>query len=1073
MKKSYKTIKMFVVLLALMTMKMSAQLNGLYTINSASPASTSNFTSFTALSTALNSLGVSGAVTINVVANSGPYVEQVTFNQATGISATNSVTINGNGNTLTFASSNTSQAWTILMNSADYMAITNLTVTGTGSGAYPIMFVGGADYNVISNCRFAVPAEATSTSQIPVVFSGSNSTYGSLANSGSFNTFTGCTMFSGYCAISHWGMTGSPYNTDNTFNNCNLTDWYLMSMYNYYAKNVTVRGCNITRPTRTTLTTTYGMYLYYCTGAMIDRNRFSNLYGGGPGNTGTLYGIYAYYNPISGIGVQQNRFQNNLYKYDDNFNGFFYGIYMYYWNGFVEHNTFDFNMPNYNYTGTVYGYYGYGAATSYPITYRNNIVTMNCGGTGVHYAFYCPITGGFTLDYNNIINYRSIGTASTTNNYHSYWNGGWYNQTQLATQATNVNGAMLDPQYINSSSPAGNNYMPTNAALNNLGTAVGITTDLNNQTRATIPDMGALEFLNNPCSGAPAITSVLTPTAILCPSVVLNLGFVNSYTVANMGFQWLSSTTSSVGPFTAISGATNQALTTPPTTVNTWYTASVTCLNGNQSINTTAGLIQIAGTTTNTVPYYESFEGITGNNVLPNCSWTKNGSNCLTYVSTQLNNRFPRTGSKFASFYYNPANTNAFYTNGIYLNAGVTYSASMWFTTEYYGYTNWTDLSILVGPNQSATNATVVATTGGPAISPSYKSLSNTFTVGTSGLYYVAVRGTGNTSSSAQYLTWDDLLIEAPCSLNTTTVGIATSNSLICLGQSVVLTGSGASSYTWSNGSTANSITVTPNGSTNYVVYGTSGLSGCVGTANQNISVNPTPIVSIFAGTGSVCKGNSISLTAFGAANYNWSGNGGNNAMVSVSPTVTTSYTVLGTNSYGCVGSAVQVVNVNNPPTLNVGGVNTSMCINESMSLTVSGANSYTWTSPSVMIQGANVVVSPIITTNYTVMGTDANGCIGTSNYQLTVNLCTGLNEITTSNGVRLFPNPTKSDLNIEFANDLSKVITVTDVTGRVVLSNNLTGKKANLSLNNLANGVYYVKIESNNTTEVVKVVKQ
>ena len=92
-----------------------------------------------------------------------------------------------------------------------------------------------------------------------------------------------------------------------------------------------------------------------------------------------------------------------------------------------------------------------------------------------------------------------------------------------------------------------------------------------------------------------------------------------------------------------------------------------------------------------------------------------------------------------------------FYTNGIYLKAGVTYSAALWYQTEYYGYNNWTDLSILYGTTQTATGQVTIATTAGPAISNVYKSLSNTFTVPTSGIYYIAVRGTGNTSSSAQY----------------------------------------------------------------------------------------------------------------------------------------------------------------------------------------------------------------------------------------------------------------------------------------------------------------------------------
>jgi hypothetical protein len=348
---------------------------------------------------------------------------------------------------------------------------------------------------------------------------------------------------------------------------------------------------------------------------------------------------------------------------------------------------------------------------------------MNVGGTATRYAFYCAIAGNFNTANNNFINYRSIGTASTANNYHSYYNGNWYNQTQLFTSTgQNVNGTMMDPMYINPTSTLSTNFMPTNAALDNMGNAVGTAQDNNSQVRGTVPDVGALEFLNTPCSGAPAITSVLTPTAVQCPSVVLGLGFASSYTVANMSFQWLASNTSSVGPFTAIANATSQAFNTGMVTQNTWYTASVTCLNGNQSINTTAGLVQIAGTTTMNVPYYENFESVNSLNRFPNCSWFSPslGTSVSTYTSAQTQNRIPNSGTRFNSFYYNPANTSYVYTNGIYLNAGVTYSTGLSFMTEGYGYANWSDLSILLGTSQSTTGLVSLASTNGPAISPVY-----------------------------------------------------------------------------------------------------------------------------------------------------------------------------------------------------------------------------------------------------------------------------------------------------------------------------------------------------------------
>src|SRR5688572_7753159 len=102
MKKAYKIISILTVML-LLTVNGVAQLSGVWTINKTLPTAGTNFNSFNDCATVLNSLGVSGPVTVNVVAGTGTYSEQVTFNQAPGISAIQNVVINGNGNTIAFS----------------------------------------------------------------------------------------------------------------------------------------------------------------------------------------------------------------------------------------------------------------------------------------------------------------------------------------------------------------------------------------------------------------------------------------------------------------------------------------------------------------------------------------------------------------------------------------------------------------------------------------------------------------------------------------------------------------------------------------------------------------------------------------------------------------------------------------------------------------------------------------------------------------------------------------------------------------------------------------------------------
>ena len=237
--------------------------------------------------------------------------------------------------------------------------------------------------------------------------------------------------------------------------------------------------------------------------------------------------------------------------------------------------------------------------------------------------------------------------------------------------------------------------------------------------------------------------------------------------------------------------------------------------------------------------------------------------------------------------------------------------------TEYYGYNNWTDLSILYGTTQSTTGLVSIASSNGPAVSNVYKPLSNTFTVATSGLYYIAVRGTA-ASGSAQYLTWDDLSITIPCtsnSPNTPSVSLVASSNTICAGESVNLTASGADTFTWNAGSNASSFSDSPSTTTSYSVVGTNTLTGCMSSMSQMVVVNPVPVIYVVSDYQSVCAGSPAHLQAIGATSYTWS-NGANSPNITVNPTAATSYTVLASSVNGCVGTAVQMINTYQLPTV-------------------------------------------------------------------------------------------------------------------------------------------------------------
>ena len=193
-----------------------------------------------------------------------------------------------------------------------------------------------------------------------------------------------------------------------------------------------------------------------------------------------------------------------------------------------------------------------------------------------------------------------------------------------------------------------------------------------------------------------------------------------------------------------------------------------------------------------------------------------------------------------------------------------------------------------------------------------------------------------------------------------------------CLGDSVTLTSSAASSYAWSNGATTQSVTVTLPGSYNVTV---SDGNGCVGSATPvtvTINPNPTPTVTPNGPT-TFCVGGSVILTSSPASSYTWSNGATTQA---ITPATSGSYSVTVTDAIGCLGSSTPVtvtVYPNPSPTITPGGP-TTFCDGGSVTLMASAATSYLWSN-------ASTTQSILVTTSgsYIVTVTDANGCVGSS----------------------------------------------------------------------------------------------
>ena len=206
----------------------------------------------------------------------------------------------------------------------------------------------------------------------------------------------------------------------------------------------------------------------------------------------------------------------------------------------------------------------------------------------------------------------------------------------------------------------------------------------------------------------------------------------------------------------------------------------------------------------------------------------------------------------------------------------------------------------------------------------------------------------------------------------------------ICLGGSVVMTATGASTYAWSTGATTSFIKESPSTSTGYIVVGTD-VWGCSASSSVMVTVNPLPVVQIEP-VSVICPGETALLKASGAQSYAWFPMMVMGDIVSVNPTQTSSYTVLGTDLNGCASNATRSVPVH-PLSPVYAGADQAICEGATAQLSASGGISYVWHSDEIADPTVpDPAVSPQQTTTYVLSGIDINGCEGSDAMTITVN---------------------------------------------------------------------------------------
>lgn len=290
------------------------------------------------------------------------------------------------------------------------------------------------------------------------------------------------------------------------------------------------------------------------------------------------------------------------------------------------------------------------------------------------------------------------------------------------------------------------------------------------------------------------------------------------------------------------------------------------------------------------------------------------------------------------------------------------------------------------------------------------------------------------------------------------TVVATTNKTLVCVNGTAILSASGAQTYQWSGGPSTSSYTVNPIITSNYTITGTDAV-GCTDTKTVLVSVF-SPSVSVNTITSSICSGKSTTLIASGANTYTWNNGLGSNANVAVSPTISTGYTVSAnttSNNLSCPSSNSLLITVYNNPNISIAATKTVMCRKDPAALlTASGGVTYLWNNNAV----TNTLIASsasATTTTYSVVGTDANGCVNTSSIVIKVNACTGINEQSfAASNISIYPNPNngefqinaKTNIQLKLVNELGQLL-------RTFELNAENGYK--VDIRDLPNGIYFI----------------
>lgn len=549
--------------------------SGNFTINATAPASATNFQTF---ADAINhiSCGINGPVVFTVVTNSGPYDEQVVIPHINGASATNTITIKGNGETLGSANASSTNRAILAINGTDYLTIDSLNIDATqGAYGWGIALSRQANNNTIKNCHIKCSGISQTVNFVGIVLNGSLGTLNTNGDNGNNNIIINNTIDGGYTSIYATGnsVTSSALTTNLLIKNNVLTNMYSSGILaTNIVSGLVISGNDISRYGRTSTNSTTGINSgANCAGILIEKNKIHNMFDALPTSIVSFSGI-----SVLGDGRlgQENRVENNMI-YNIGGNGNQYGLADYAADTtYFYHNTIVLDNAT-STTGATYGF----TQSSYAadVQVKNNLIVVTRGGTAQKRAVnFTTATSLLSCENNAFYFAPSAGTDNMFGQIGNITYPAFADWQSANFNAYDQFSKDVDPSFNNSSA---DDFTPTSSIIDDICPYLGVSKDIMGVSRnPTTPDPGAIEFTAPPCTN-PAIAGSVVAPVYVCPNTKIPLTLTGNSYGSGQKYTWERSV-NGVDNWNTIRPASANYNATATQVTSYYYRAKVQCGTG-------------------------------------------------------------------------------------------------------------------------------------------------------------------------------------------------------------------------------------------------------------------------------------------------------------------------------------------------------------------------------------------------------------------------------------------------------------------------------------------------------------